>query len=221
MNKTILVTGAAGNLGKATIEKFLAGGHTVIAVVSPGKGLDVQKNLFAYPADLSNESATQASLDKITSQHQAIHAAVLAVGGFAMGTIESTSSAEIQKMVSLNFNTSYHVARSVLKKMISQQEGRIILVGSRPALEPARGKTSVAYSLSKSLIFQLAELINTEASAKNVKASVIVPDIIDTPANRQDMPKADFSKWVTPQAIAHIIYDLVMGKRTETVIQLY
>ena len=64
----------------------------------------------------------------------------------------------------------------------------------------------VAYSLAKSLIFRLAELMNDEAKGKNIVTSVVVPSTIDTPQNRKAMPDADFSNWVKPEAIADAIY---------------
>ena len=67
-------------------------------------------------------------------------------------------------------------------------------------------KGTLAYGLAKSLIFRLAELMNEEAKGHDVVTSVIVPSTIDTPANRASMPDADFSKWVTPEAIADVIY---------------
>jgi NAD(P)-dependent dehydrogenase (short-subunit alcohol dehydrogenase family) len=90
--------------------------------------------------------------------------------------------------------------------MMKQGNGRIFLIGSRQGLNILKGKSAVAYSFSKSLLFRLAELLNAEAKGKNVVASVIVPSIIDTPSNRESMPDANFSDWVAPSAIADVIY---------------
>ena len=90
--------------------------------------------------------------------------------------------------------------------MMKQGNGRIFLIGSRQGLNILKGKSALAYSFSKSLLFRLAELLNAEAKGKNVVASVIVPSIIDTPSNRESMPDANFSDWVTPSAIADVIY---------------
>jgi NAD(P)-dependent dehydrogenase (short-subunit alcohol dehydrogenase family) len=90
--------------------------------------------------------------------------------------------------------------------MLLQGSGRIFLIGSKPGLSMKNSKGMVAYGLAKSLIFQLAELMNEEAKGTNVVTSVIVPSTIDTQQNRQSMPDADFSKWVKPEAIADAIY---------------
>jgi len=86
--------------------------------------------------------------------------------------------------------------------MEQPEGGRIILIGARPALFANEGKNAVAYALSKSLVFKLAELLNAEGQSKKVITTVIVPGTIDTAANRNAMPEADFSQWVNPEAIA-------------------
>lgn len=223
MKKSVLITGAAGNLGKAAVEKFSAEGYNIVAVVSPGKelGYPVDKSVSIYEANLADEKEVEILIRKILSAHPVIDAAVLTVGGFAMGSVVSTDGEAIQKMMALNFNTTYFTARPLFKHMLAKQSGRIILVGARPALIAEEGKNTVAYTLSKSLIFKLAELFNAEGATKNVLTSVLVPSIIDTPANRQAMPNADFSKWLSPQAISNIIYDVIQGTRDEPIIKLY
>lgn len=228
MKKHALITGASGNLGKAVVGKFLADGYRVIATTTPGKGLgyEVSGTIHTYEADLTDEKSVHEIIGGIIKEHKTIDAAILTVGGFAMGDIHSTDGAAIQKMISLNFNTAYFVARPVFNQMITQGSGRIILFGARPALVAAQGKNMFAYSLSKSLIFRLSELLNAEATAagKNVVTAVVVPGTIDTPVNREAMPKADYSKWVTPEVVtANIQYLISEDARAlrETVLKLY
>ena len=89
-----------------------------------------------------------------------------------------------------------------LKMSLQETPSRIILVGSRPAIIPKEGKNAVAYALSKSLMFTLADLLNAESNSNKVVANVIVPGTIDTEANRQAMPDANFDDWVSPEEIA-------------------
>ena len=124
-------------------------------------------------------------------------------------------------MVELNFNTAYNVIRPLLKHFKRQGAGRLVLVGSRTALEADAGKTASGYTLSKALIFKLAELIESDVSGADIKTTVIVPGIIDTPANREAMPNANFSQWLAPSAIANVICDFISGNRNENVIKLY
>jgi NAD(P)-dependent dehydrogenase (short-subunit alcohol dehydrogenase family) len=207
--KNVLITGASGNIGKAAVEKFIQEGFNVIATASPrGLGYELA-GLSVYEADLTNEKSVDDAIAKIISVHQTIDVAILTVGSFAVGSIETTDGAAIQKMMSLNFNTAYFTARPIFKQMMEQQTGRIIFIGSRPALVAAEGKNTVAYALSKSLVFKLAELLNAEAGEKDIVTSVIVPGVIDTPENRKSNPSANFSDWVTPETIVDSMLYLV------------
>lgn len=224
--KNVLITGASGNLGKATVEKFLAEGYHVIATVSPGKslGYEVTGALTTYEADLTNEMSVEEVIRKIIVNHQSIDVAILTVGGYAQGTIQTTDGGAIQKMISLNFNTTYFVTRPVFNQMLLQKAGRIVLIGSRPALSAIEGKNTVAYALSKSLVFKLAELLNAESAGQNVITSVIVPGVIDTPSNRKANPTANFSDWVTPEEIANAMTYLISadGKTLrEPILKMY
>jgi NAD(P)-dependent dehydrogenase (short-subunit alcohol dehydrogenase family) len=226
MKKNILITGASGNLGKAAVEKFTSEGHRVIATVSPGKtlGFDVGENVVTYDADLSNEKSVEEMISKVIADHKTIDVAILTVGGYAGGNIDTTDGATIQKMISLNFNTAYFVARPVFQQMIKQGSGRIVFIGSRPALRAAEGKKNLAYALGKTLVFKLAELLNAEASGKDIVSSVIVPSTIDTPTNRQAMPNANFSDWVSAEEIAEAMFYIVTDKGRalrEPIIKMY
>ena len=102
--------------------------------------------------------------------------------------------------------TAFNIVQPVLKQMLTQSGGgRIVLIGSKPGMSAKEAKGSVAYGLSKSLLFRLAEIINIEGKGKNVFASVIVPGTIDTPQNRAAMPGANFSDWIKAEDLAGII----------------
>ena len=209
MSRNVIITGAAGNLGSATVDAFLREGYHVIATVEPGSRHHFAPgiaNLEVHEVDVTNEDSARQFVQGAFEQHKKIQAAVLLVGGFAMGTVAETSLHEIHRMFRLNFESAYNLARPAFLRMQWQENGgRIILVGARPALDPAAGTGMVAYSLSKSLLFHLADLLNAAGEGKNVITSVLVPSIIDTPANRASMPKADFSAWVSPEELAEKI----------------
>jgi NAD(P)-dependent dehydrogenase (short-subunit alcohol dehydrogenase family) len=207
--KTALVTGASGNMGQAVVKKFLAEGYHVVGTVIPNDPVKIEISHAEFEtsnADLMNEEAANEMLNAVIAKNGSIDAAVLTVGGFAMGKIADTKAADILKQYKLNFETAYHVARPVFAQMMKQGSGRIFLIGSRPGLDMQNSKGMVAYGLSKSLIFRLAELMNEEAKDSNVTVSVVVPSTIDTPQNRASMPRSDFSKWVKPESIADAIY---------------
>ena len=206
--KTVIVTGAAGNLGKAVVEKFIAEGWRAVGTISKNKPQQIytEKQFDAHTTDLTNEAASRAFVQNSISRYNNIDAAVLTVGGFAMGGIQNTSVKDIQQQFQLNFETAYNIARPVFEQMIKQKSGRIFLIGSKAGLSSADGKGMAAYSLAKSLLFRLAELMNDEAKGTDVFTTVVVPGTIDTPQNRQAMPNADFDKWIKPETIANAIY---------------
>ena len=225
--KTVIITGAAGNLGKACVEKFLAEGYKVIATVTPGKtlGYEVKGDIEIYDADLSSEATVEAVISQVIAKHKSIDAALLLVGGYASGGIAETNGDALKKMFTLNFDTTFFVARPLFQQMLKQSTGgRLVFVGARPALRAKDANKSLGYALSKSLIFKLAEVLNAAGSDKNVTASVVVPSTIDTPVNRQAMPNADFSSWVKAEDIASAMATLCATNNNtwrETVIKIY
>jgi NAD(P)-dependent dehydrogenase (short-subunit alcohol dehydrogenase family) len=207
--KTAIVTGASGNLGRAIIQTLLARDYYVVALVPPNdpNPLELrQEYLNILEADLMNEQETSLLIESIIASRKSIDVAVLTVGGFAMGNIESTSTAAIIRQVELNFSTAYNIARPLFTHMRQQDSGRIFFVGARPGLSGREGNGMVAYSLGKSLVFRLAELMNEEARGTQVVTHVIVPSTLDTPQNRKAMPDANYKAWVKPADIAEIIH---------------
>ena len=225
--KTIIITGASGNLGQAVVKKFLAEGYNVIGTIIPNDpvAIDINDSRFEkVVVDLMSEEASQKFVESIILKYKTIDAAVLTVGGFAMGKIAETKTSDISKQYKLNFETAYNVSRPVFIQMMQQKSGRIFMIGSKAGSNMKNSKGVVAYGLAKSMIFRLAELMNDEAKGHNVVANVIVPSTIDTPQNRQSMPDADFSKWVKAEQIADVIYFYCTDKAAvlrEPVIKVY
>jgi len=227
MERTILITGAAGNLGGAVLQKFAEEGFRIAAVDSlrsASKVIETDK-VKSFRADLLDESGIEGIISSVFSEFKQVEMAVLTVGGFAMGNLEETSVDDFDKMYRLNFITAFNVARQVFLGMSRQDGGgQMVFIGSRSALHPELAKDTFAYSLTKSLVFKLAEIINAEGKSKNIRASVVIPSIIDTPQNRTAMPDSDFSKWVSPTQIAENIYHLSTGagkKLRESIIKVY
>lgn len=227
MNKIAIVTGASGNLGQSVVRKFIAEGFIVIGTVVLNDNLpfDLPGDRFQKRVvDLTDPVDSQKFIEAVIATYGSIDAVVLTVGGFAMGTMADTSSADILKQYKLNFETTYNVARPVFVQMMKQNSGRIFIIGSRPGLDAIHGNGMVAYGLAKSLVVRLAELMNVEAKGKNVVTSMVVPSTIDTPQNRKAMPNANFKDWVKPEHIANIIYFHCTKETSslrETVIKVY
>jgi NAD(P)-dependent dehydrogenase (short-subunit alcohol dehydrogenase family) len=204
----IIITGANGHLGTAVVQRLLDDGHQLLAVTGrEGAGtLPGHENLTLSQVDLSDESSTSKYAKSVLNDSPDIQAAILLVGGFAMGKLTETNKADLIRMIDLNFFTAFNLVRPLLSHFLSQNQPRqFILVGTRPGLDADAGKDFFAYSMSKAMIFKLAEFINVEGKDKGITATVIVPSTIDTKANRKAMPGADFSKWVPAENIADAI----------------
>lgn len=208
MAKTVIITGANGGLGSAVVKKFLTADYHVIAV-----SRSANRNSFAtdhpryefHAVNLEDETETGSFIDAMVSKHQKIDGALLLAGGFAAGNIENTDGQAIKEMLAINFESAYYTARPLFNHMLQHGYGRIVLIGSKPALQPAAGKNVLAYALSKDLLLKLAEILNETAKGTNVVTSVVAPSTIDTPANREAMPGADTSKWVKAGQIADLL----------------
>ena len=210
MKLNVLITGASGNLGKVVVNKFLEVGHHVIAIVSTEKtATQLPGKVKSYIADLRNETSVRPAFEKIIAENDRIDVAILLAGGFAMGNLTNTTLTSINEMIGINFNTAYSVAQPVFNKMVEQKYGRIILISARPAIEQRGGREMIGYALSKSLILKLAELLNAEGKDKGVITSVLIPGTIDTHANRETMPLADRTHWVTPEELTDSMLYLV------------
>ncbi|MEN9447537.1 MAG: hypothetical protein RJA25_827 [Bacteroidota bacterium] len=204
--KIAIVSGASGSLGKAVVHYFINENYYVIGLVHHFSAHQFFNSHYEeIEVDLCNEIQISECVDKIILHYNSIDTVVLTAGGFAMGNINNTTIQDIQHQYKLNFETAYNLVRPVLAQMEQQGKGRIFFIGSGAGMDTRKGKGVTAYSLSKSLLFQLANIINAENEKTNIYAQVIVPSIIDTPPNREAMPNADFSKWEKPEKIAEII----------------
>ena len=149
-------------------------------------------------ANVLQESECRRAVEKAGAIDVLVHL----VGGFAGGKpVAETEDDVWDQMLNVNLRSAVHMFRAVLPQMIKAGRGRLIAVGSRAALEPMA--SFAAYSTAKAALVTLVKTVAQEVKDSGVTANVVLPSIIDTPANRSAMPKADYSKWVTPESIAH------------------
>jgi len=225
--KTVIITGASGNLGTAVTKKFIGKNYRVIATVAnenSKRDLVPHENLEISVVNLTDEKEATFFAENMIRKYTRIDAALLLVGGFAMGDIENTTGDDLHKQISLNFETAFYITKPLFTHMMNNKKGNIVLIGARPALNPAQGKGLIAYGLSKSLLFKLAEYLNEAAKGSNVSVSVVVPSTLDTPLNRKQMPEVNPDIWVKPGEIAETLEFLVSDKSSalrETVLKIY
>lgn len=203
--KVAIITGATGGLGTHVTQAFLNAGYVVAGVAPRVEQSDFDSAQFApFPANLDSLAAARAVADAVLSRFGKIDVLVHTVGGFAGGkSIADSNDATFQRMFDLNVYSAFHVIRAVLPPMRAAKSGRIVAIGSRAAEAPGAGVG--AYSASKAALVSLVRTVALENKDAGITANTILPGTIDTPANRQAMPKADTSQWVQPASIADLI----------------
>ena len=203
--KIAVVTGANGGLGNAVTPALLEAGASVIGVSPSIKQSDFKHPSFvALAADITEADTAKNAVDAAVSRSGRLDVLVHLVGGFAGGkTVGETDDVTFQRMLDMNLNSAFYILRAVIPQMRKSKGGRIIAIGSRAALEPGTGVG--AYSASKAALVSLIRTVALENKDTGITANVILPGTMDTPANRQAMSKADFSKWVQPANVASLI----------------
>jgi NAD(P)-dependent dehydrogenase (short-subunit alcohol dehydrogenase family) len=207
----VLITGANGGLGTAVSAEFLNAGAKVTGVALEWK----------QPAPFRTISADVTSAEGCESMVQQtladgpLDALVHLVGGFAGGSPLAETSDQIwDEMMNLNLRAAFCAMRAALKPMQAAGRGRMLAVGSRMALEPS--PNFAAYAVSKAALVALVENVAAEGKRFGITANVVLPSVIDTPANRKAMPEADFSRWVAPDSIAKLIVFLTSDAAADT-----
>jgi NAD(P)-dependent dehydrogenase (short-subunit alcohol dehydrogenase family) len=198
----ILITGANGGLGRAVVKAFLDSGvSAVFGVDVAWKEESAQDGrLHRVEADLLRDSECR----RVAEAAAPVDALIHLLGGFGGGTPVGETPDEVwEKMMNLNLRAAFQMFRAVLPQVTKAGRGHIIAVSSRAAVEPMAN--FAAYSVSKAALITLIKTIALETKDSGVTANAILPSVIDTPANRAAMPKADFSKWVAPQSIARLL----------------
>lgn len=204
MARSIIVTGGFGVLGQAVAEAFAAQGDKVARIdfaAAPALAVPGARDIGGV--DLTDAGKTKAALDQVVELHGAIDVLVNVAGGFAWETLEGGSIDTWAKMQAMNLMSNATITKLALPHLIAADEARIINIGAGAALKAGMGMG--AYAAAKSGVHRLTEALAEELAGKGVTVNAILPSIIDTPANRADMPDADFSQWVKPQAIAGVI----------------
>ena len=194
---SVLITGASGGLGTAVCQAFQESGQSVIGVA---RSWTEPVTFRTISADLTTAEGCDAMVADALLDGP-IEALVHILGGFGGGQpIAGTSDKTWDGMMTLNLRAAFCAMRAVLKPMTAAKYGRIVAVGSRAAVEAM--PNFAAYSVSKAALVALVKNVAAEGKDLGITANVVLPSTIDTAANRQAMPKSDFSRWVRPESIA-------------------
>lgn len=214
MHKNAIVSGGVGAVGTAIVNKLKSIDYNITATLGPRDKSenDAASKVTYQQVDLTDDGETKRFVEDYLSREKTIDLLVLTVGGFSMGSLDDTTMNSINKMINLNFHTAFNLIKPAIKKMRDQETGgQIILIGSRPAINPEEGKNVMAYSLSKSLLFSLAAMLNAQYHEQNINTTVLVPSIVDTAANRKAMPDENHEDWVKTEEIADTVEYIISG----------
>ena len=201
--KVIVVTGASGALGKVVAETALARGARVAAIdFAAAQAAPTNQRLELGGVDLTDAAQDKAAIDAAAAHFGKLDALINIAGGFAFETVTEGDPKTWQRMVALNVTTALNASRAAIPHLLASRAARIVNIGAFGALQAGSGMG--AYAASKSGVHRLTEALAAEHKGK-ITVNAVLPSIIDTAANRESMPKADFSKWVTPQELAEVI----------------
>lgn len=202
--QTVIITGGYGALGRVVSEAFAAAGDRVVRVDFASAPPDtIVGGIDLSGVDLLDQQAVDHAISQVVDRFGGIDVLVNIAGGFTWETLEQGSVAAWERMFSMNVKSLATITKSALPYLKQSSAGRIVNIGAGAALQAAAGMG--AYAASKSGVHRLTEALAAELADSNVTVNAVLPSIIDTPANRSDMPGADTSQWVKPQAIADVI----------------
>lgn len=202
--RNIIVTGGFGILGRSVAAAFRSVGDHVVRVDFASDAADDNSNgMDLGGVDLTDPAAALRTIDQSVAQFGGIDVLVNVAGGFVWEKFDSAGPDIWARMHAMNIDTCVNMTRAALPALHKSEAGRIINIGAVGALSAAAGMG--AYAASKSGVHRLTESLAAELSGSTVTVNAVLPTIIDTPANRADMPDIDPGHWVRPNAIADVI----------------
>jgi NAD(P)-dependent dehydrogenase (short-subunit alcohol dehydrogenase family) len=205
--RVVAITGAFGVLG-AAVAQVAADQGARLALIdfskTPPPGLPSGPDVFVQGGvDLTDAVAAGAAMDAVADRFGQFDALLNIAGGFRWETLEAGSWETWHSLFRMNVLTASNACRAAIPHLKRSKAGRIVNVGANGALKAAMGMG--AYAASKAGVHKLTESLAEELKADGVTVNAVLPSIIDTPANRADMPKADPSAWVAPADLAAVM----------------
>jgi NAD(P)-dependent dehydrogenase (short-subunit alcohol dehydrogenase family) len=204
----IVVTGGTGALGGAVVGRLLAQG----AVCHVPNAHAAAPSHFPFTADAcvrlvhNVDLSDAAKVEAFYSQVPALWGSIHLAGGFAMAPVEKIESASFAEMMETNARTTFLCCRAAVRSMLASNiAGRIVNVTARAGLDPRRGAGMVAYAASKAAVAAMTVAMAEELKTRGILVNAVAPSTLDTPANRAEMPDADFTKWVSLEAAAEAV----------------
>lgn len=211
--KVVAVTGAFGSLGAALARAIAAAGASVALLDQTDTSrapTDLPNALVLGNVDLASSAAAQEAIGRVVAHFGRLDALVNVAGGFRWEKIEGGSIDTWDLLYQMNLRTAVNTSQAALPHLLARGAGRIVNVGALAAAKAGTGMG--AYAASKAGVAKLTEALADELKDRAVTVNAVLPSIIDTAANRTDMPDADFSRWVKPQQICDLIVFLLSDR---------
>lgn len=218
----ILVTGASGALGSAVATRLARDGARVVALerskTAEPRIEGVSSNMLRLLASTTDAAALTAGLQRAEAELGALSGAVLTAGAWRGGHRfhEAEAAADYRTVMDANLESAQIALRALLPGMVARRRGSVVLVGSRVGVRPFDVHGDAAYAASKAALTALAQAIAAEVLLDGVRVNVVLPATIDTAANRQAMPHADHSTWVTTDSFGDVI-DFLLSEKSRDI----
>jgi NAD(P)-dependent dehydrogenase (short-subunit alcohol dehydrogenase family) len=205
--RVVLITGAAGNLGAAVAQAFAGRGARLALADRNTERLAVQAaelGAFTYGANATDAEQIAGLVAAVQGRYGRLDVLVNLVGTYRGGKpIHETDPDEWDFLMNVNARSVWLMCRAVVPVMLAQGGGKIVSVAARAGLQAGRG--AAAYAASKAAVIRITESVSLDVRDHGINVNCVLPSTIDTPQNREMLPKADPSKWVAPEQVADAI----------------
>jgi NAD(P)-dependent dehydrogenase (short-subunit alcohol dehydrogenase family) len=212
----VLVAGGTGALGQAVVDELIASGYacTVTWIVDRER-LQAEERFGERASLVRADLLDPDGAAEAVAAVEGLEAVVNLVGGFAMGgPVHETEPADFERMLELNLKPGFNLARAGMPPMMERGGGAFVGVSAQAIFKPFAG--AAGYLAAKAAVLSFIRALDAEYKPHGVRCNAILPNVIDTPANREAMPDADHSKWVQPAAIAKVVRFLVSDESSPT-----
>jgi NAD(P)-dependent dehydrogenase (short-subunit alcohol dehydrogenase family) len=231
VTKTVVITGGTGGLGTALVRQLIQEDYRMAvtyllpdeAAVFESEFEVDEERLTLTRVDCTNAEAVNTFVKGVADRWGQIHGLCALVGGWAGGRdVEETDDVRFERMLDLNLRSAFYTVRAVVPYLREAEWGRIVLVGSRGAVDYPAGQA--AFNIAKAGVVALGKTVAEELDGTGVTANVLMPSVIDTPATRRSLPYADYVNWPTPDeiaAVAHFLLSDRSGVMNGTLLPVY
>jgi NAD(P)-dependent dehydrogenase (short-subunit alcohol dehydrogenase family) len=206
----VVVTGAGGALGFAVAKLLVEAGAICHVPAREKERTETLESLGkAVRIARGVETTVEAQIERFYAELPELWASIHCIGAFAFAPIEQATLDGVRRLLESNFTSAFACSRfAVVRMKAGGKGGRIVNVAARHGLEPRGAARMAAYAASKAAVVALTEALAEEVAGDGILVNAVAPSIMDTPANRESMPNADFSRWPKTEEVAAVIAQL-------------